>query len=336
MKIYHNLSDFQKLDNAVVTIGTFDGVHFGHQKIIKQLVAKAKADKGESVILTFFPHPRMIIDPENQDLKMINTINEKAEILRSLGVDHLIITPFTRDFSNQTPDEYIKNTLVENIGTKHIIIGYDHRFGKDRSGNLTDLKAAGIHFGFTVEEIKEQDIHDVAVSSTKIRQALLAGDVSLAADYLGYPFSIFGRVIKGDKIGRTIGFPTANLFVEETYKLIPGDGIYAVTVEISEEFEEGSVDSESRLRTSDSRLRTFKGMAYIGQRPTINGMTRNIEVNIFDFDQEIYGQDIKMNFLKFLRHDVKFTGLEALTLQLHQDKEATLAFFASSATHLKK
>ncbi|KQN32391.1 riboflavin biosynthesis protein RibF [Pedobacter sp. Leaf41] len=336
MKIYHNLSDFQKLDNAVVTIGTFDGVHFGHQKIIKQLVAKAKADKGESVILTFFPHPRMIIDPENQDLKMINTINEKAEILRSLGVDHLIITPFTRDFSNQTPDEYIKNTLVENIGTKHIIIGYDHRFGKDRSGNLSDLKVAGIHFGFTVEEIKEQDIHDVAVSSTKIRQALLAGDVSLAADYLGYPFSIFGRVIKGDKIGRTIGFPTANLFVEETYKLIPGDGIYAVTVEISEEFEEGSVDSESRLRTSDSRLRTFKGMAYIGQRPTINGMTRNIEVNIFDFDQEIYGQDIKMNFLKFLRHDVKFTGLEALTLQLHQDKEATLAFFASSATHLKK
>ena len=336
MKIYHNLSDFQKLDNAVVTIGTFDGVHFGHQKIIKQLVAKAKADKGESVILTFFPHPRMIIDPENQDLKMINTINEKAEILRSLGVDHLIITPFTRDFSNQTPDEYIKNTLVENIGTKHIIIGYDHRFGKDRSGNLTDLKTAGIHFGFTVEEIKEQDIHDVAVSSTKIRQALLAGDVSLAADYLGYPFSIFGRVIKGDKIGRTIGFPTANLFVEETYKLIPGDGIYAVTVEISEEVEEGSVDSESRLRTSDSRLRTFKGTAYIGQRPTINGMTRNIEVNIFDFDQEIYGQDIKMNFLKFLRHDVKFTGLEALTLQLHQDKEATLAFFASSATHLKK
>ena len=319
-----------------MTIGTFDGVHFGHQKIIKQLVAKAKADKGESVILTFFPHPRMIIDPENQDLKMINTINEKAEILRSLGVDHLIITPFTRDFSNQTPDEYIKNTLVENIGTKHIIIGYDHRFGKDRSGNLSDLKAAGIHFGFTVEEIKEQDIHDVAVSSTKIRQALLAGDVSLAADYLGYPFSIFGRVIKGDKIGRTIGFPTANLFVEETYKLIPGDGIYAVTVEISEEFEEGSVDSESRLRTSDSRLQTFKGMAYIGQRPTINGMTRNIEVNIFDFDQEIYGQDIKMNFLKFLRHDVKFTGLEALTLQLHQDKEATLAFFASSATHLKK
>jgi len=313
LKIYNHLSEFSKLNNAIVTIGTFDGVHFGHQKIIKQLVEKAKADGGESVILTFFPHPRMIIDPENQDLKMINTINEKAEILKSLGVDHLIITPFTRDFSNQLPEDYIKNTLVNTIGTKHIIIGYDHRFGKDRSGNLADLKAAGLHYDFTVEEIVEQDIHDVAVSSTKIREALLAGDVALAADYLGYPFSIFGRVIKGDKIGRTIGFPTANIFVEETYKLIPGDGIYAVTVEMD---------------CHQSR-KTFKGMAYIGQRPTINGMTRNIEVNIFDFDQEIYGQDIKMNFLKFLRHDVKFTGLEALTLQLQKDKEATLDFFKS-------
>lgn len=326
MKIYNNLSDFKKLDNAIVTIGTFDGVHFGHQKIIKQLVQKAKADNGESVILTFFPHPRMIIDPENQDLKMINTINEKAEILKSLGVDHLIITPFTRDFSNQLPEDYIKNTLVNNIGTKHIIIGYDHRFGKDRSGNLSDLKAAGLHYGFSVEEIMEQDIHDVAVSSTKIRQALLAGDVSLANDYLGYPFSIFGRVIKGDKIGRTIGFPTANIFVEETYKLIPGDGIYAVTVEMESEVRSPESDVLNP-KPSTLNLQPYKGMAYIGQRPTINGMTRNIEVNIFDFNQEIYGQDIKMNFLKFLRHDVKFTGLEALTVQLQKDKEATLAYF---------
>ncbi|WP_090766576.1 bifunctional riboflavin kinase/FAD synthetase [Pedobacter soli] len=330
MKIYHNLSEFSKLDNAIVTIGTFDGVHFGHQKIINQLVQKAKADQGESVILTFFPHPRMIIDPENQDLKMINTINEKADILKNLGVDHLIITPFTRDFSNQLPEDYIKNTLVDNIGTKHIIIGYDHRFGKDRQGNLNDLKAAGLHYGFTVEEIMEQDIHDVAVSSTKIRQALLAGDVSLASDYLGYPFSIFGRVIKGDKIGRTIGFPTANIFVEETYKLIPGDGIYAVTVEINSAPSVESLATD-QLQTSNPKLQTYQGMAYIGQRPTINGMTRNIEVNIFDFNQEIYGQDIKMNFLKFLRHDVKFTGLEALTVQLQKDKEATLAFFETTA-----
>jgi len=327
LKIYNNLSEFKKLANAIVTIGTFDGVHFGHQKIIKQLVQKAKADNGESVILTFFPHPRMIIDPENQDLKMINTINEKAEILNRLGVDHLIITPFTRDFSNQLPEDYIKNILVDDIGTKHIIIGYDHRFGKDRSGNLNVLKTAGTHFGFTVEEIMEQDIHDVAVSSTKIRQALLAGDVELANDYLGYPFSIFGKVIKGDKIGRTIGFPTANIFVEEIYKLIPGDGIYAVTVEMSSEFEvEPSEAGILQVPGSEPKT-TYQGMAYIGQRPTINGMTRNIEVNIFDFNREIYGQDIKMNFLKFLRHDVKFTGLEALTVQLQKDKEATLAYF---------
>lgn len=330
MKIYQNLSDFKKLDNAIVTIGTFDGVHYGHQKIIKQLVEKAKSENGESVILTFFPHPRMIIEPENQDLKMISTINEKAEILENLGVDHLIITPFTRDFSNQMPDDYIKNILVDQIGIKHIIIGYDHRFGKDRCGNLSVLKVAGLQYGFSVKEIMEQDIHDVTVSSTKIREALLAGDVGLAADYLGYPFSVFGRVIKGDKIGRTIGFPTANIFVEETYKLIPSDGIYAVTVEMKTEVrsQEPEVNTlqPSTLNLTPS---TYKGMAYIGQRPTINGMTRNIEVNIFDFNQEIYGQDIKMNFLKFLRYDVKFTGLETLKIQLQKDKEDTLAYFAS-------
>ncbi|GGC50791.1 riboflavin biosynthesis protein [Pedobacter quisquiliarum] len=307
LKIYHHLSDFKKLENAVVTIGTFDGVHFGHRKIVSRLVETANATGGETVILTFFPHPRLIIDPENQELKMINTINEKAAILESLGVNHLIITPFTRDFSNLSPDEYINQVLVDTIGVKHIIVGYDHRFGKDRKGCMEDLINAGKVQGFDVEEIPEQDIHDVAVSSTQIRRALLSGDVALAATYLGYHFSLKGRVIKGDKIGRTIGFPTANIFVEESYKLIPADGIYAVTVDLNE----GS----------------FKGMAYIGQRPTINGMTRNIEVNIFDFSQEIYGQDITMTFMEFLRHDVKFTGLEALKVQLQQDKEDTLAFF---------
>ncbi|MGV3546776.1 MAG: bifunctional riboflavin kinase/FMN adenylyltransferase, partial [Pedobacter sp.] len=209
MKIYHQLSEFKKLPNAVVTIGTFDGVHFGHQKIIKRLCELAKSSGGETVLLTFFPHPRMIIDPENQELKMINTIDEKAQILASLGVDHLIITPFTRDFSNLSAEEYIKIILVDAIGTKKIIIGYDHRFGKDRLGNIQTLVENSSVYGYDVEEIPEQDINDVAVSSTKIRKALLDGDVALANEYLGYAFSIYGPVIKGDKIGRTIGFPTA-------------------------------------------------------------------------------------------------------------------------------
>lgn len=310
MKIYNHFSEFKKLSNAVVTIGTFDGVHYGHQKIISRLCELAKTTGGESVILTFFPHPRLIIDPENQNLKMINTMDEKAKILAGLGVDHLIITPFTRDFSNLTPSEYINKILIDTIGVKTIIVGYDHRFGKDRLGGMKDLEEFGNLHGFKIVEIAEQDINDVAVSSTKIRNSLMNGEVSLAAKYLGYNFSIHGRVIKGDKIGRTIGFPTANIFIEETYKLIPSDGIYAVTVELNSEI--------------------YKGMAYIGQRPTINGMTRNIEVNIFDFDKEIYGQNITMTFLQFLRHDVKFTGLEALKAQLYLDKLGTLNYFESN------
>ena len=309
MKIYNHLSEFKRLNNAVATIGTFDGVHYGHQKIIKRLCELAKATGGESVILTFFPHPRLIIDPENQDLKMINTIAEKAEILASLGVDHLIITPFTRDFSNLSPSEYIKNILVDTIGIKQLIVGYDHRFGKDRSGGMKDLVAFSEPYGYQIEEIGEQDINDVAVSSTKIRQSLLNGQVGLAKTYLGYQFSLYGPVIKGDKIGRTIGFPTANIFIEQPYKIIPSDGIYAVTVEMENE--------------------SYQGMAYIGQRPTINGMTRNIEVNIFDFSREIYGQYIKMKFWEFLREDVKFTGLETLKLQLQKDREDTIAYFAA-------
>ncbi|MET3114810.1 riboflavin kinase/FMN adenylyltransferase [Pedobacter sp. CG_S7] len=308
MKIYHHLSEFKKLNNAVVTIGTFDGVHYGHQKIVKRLCELAKTTGGESVILTFFPHPRLILDPENQDLKMINTISEKAVILADLGVDHLIIIPFTRDFSNLSAKEYINNVLVNTLGTKYIIVGYDHRFGKDRKGGMPELEEYAKVYDYKIEVIKEQDINDVAVSSTKIRQALLEGNVALAAQYLGYHFSLEGRVIKGDKIGRTIGFPTANIFIEETYKLIPSDGIYAVTVKMENDL--------------------YKGMAYIGQRPTINGMTRNIEVNIFDFNQEIYGQVIKMSFLQFLRHDVKFTGLETLKEQLQKDKENTLNYFS--------
>jgi riboflavin kinase/FMN adenylyltransferase len=305
MKIYHHIDEFTPVKNAVVTIGTFDGVHIGHRKIISRIKELATASGGETVILTFFPHPRMILHPEDESIKLITTITEKAGLLEQLGVDHLIITPFSRDFSNQSPEGYIRDVLVNKIGTKKIVIGYDHRFGKDRQGGLQDLLAQAPVYGFEVIEIPEQDINDVAISSTRVRTALLCGDIYIANECLGYPFFITGKVIRGDQLGRTLGYPTANLMVEERYKLIPSDGIYAVKVKI-----EG---------------KEYKGMAYIGHRPTVNGMTRNIEVNIFDFSADIYNKELRMEFLHFVREDIKFASLEELVVQLGKDKEDVLA-----------
>jgi riboflavin kinase/FMN adenylyltransferase len=305
MKIYHHIDEFTPVKNAVVTIGTFDGVHIGHRKIISRIKELATTSGGETVILTFFPHPRMILHPEDESIKLITTITEKAGLLEQLGVDHLIITPFSRDFSNQSPEGYIRDVLVNKIGTKKIVIGYDHRFGKDRQGGLQDLLAQAPVYGFEVIEIPEQDINDVAISSTRVRTALLCGDIYIANECLGYPFFITGKVIRGDQLGRTLGYPTANLMVEERYKLIPSDGIYAVKVKI-----EG---------------KEYKGMAYIGHRPTVNGMTRNIEVNIFDFSADIYNKELRMEFLHFVREDIKFASLEELVVQLGKDKEDVLA-----------
>ncbi|MBC7398320.1 MAG: bifunctional riboflavin kinase/FAD synthetase [Mucilaginibacter sp.] len=301
MNIYHHIDEFKPVKNAVVTIGTFDGVHLGHRKIISRIKELADATGGETVILTFFPHPRMILHPEDESIKLINTINEKAQLLEQLGVDHLIINPFSRDFSNQSAEDYIRDVLVNKIGTKKIVIGYDHRFGKDRRGGLEDLLHLSPVYGYEVIEIPEQDINDVAVSSTRIREALLVADIDLANQFLGYLFFITGKVIRGDQIGRQIGYPTANIQVEEKYKLIPADGIFAVKVQ--------HADIE------------YKGMAYIGSRPTINGMTRNIEVNLFNFDKEIYNESIRMEFLHFIRGDVKFNGLDELKVQIAKDKE---------------
>lgn len=305
MNIYHHIDEFKAVSNAVVTIGTFDGVHFGHRKIIARLKEIAAASGGETVILTFFPHPRMILNPEDESLKLINTINEKAQLLEQLGVDHLIITPFSRDFSNQSPEDYIRDVLVNKIGTKKIVIGYDHHFGKDRKGSFADLLNLGPVYGFEVVEIPEQDIDEVAVSSTRVRTALLNNDIAQAHAYLGYPFFITGAVIRGDQIGRKIGYPTANIHIAERYKLIPGDGIFAVKVKVNEV--------------------EYKGMAYIGQRPTVNGITRNIEVNIFDFDQEIYNQQVRMYFYHYVRGDAKFSSLDELKQQLAKDREDVLA-----------
>lgn len=327
MQIYHDIREFKPLKNAVVTIGTFDGVHLGHRKIISRLQEVARQTGGETVILTFFPHPRMILHPEDQNLKLITTIEEKAALMTDLGINHLIITPFSRDFSNLSAEEYIREMLVDRIGTKKIVIGYDHRFGKDRSGGLKELQYFAPVYGFEVEEIPEQDVNDLAVSSSRIRKAVLSGEISLANQFLGYAFFITGKVIRGDQIGRTLGYPTANLFIEESYKLIPADGIYAVEVEVKGERQKVE-DTANSLSTGEGwGEASKKGMAYIGHRPTINGMTRNIEVNIFDFNQDIYNHILKMIFHSFIRHDVKFAGLEELTKQLGRDKESVLSFF---------
>jgi len=316
MKIYRNIEDFIPLDNAVVTIGTFDGVHIGHQKILSSLKEYAQRINGETVLLTFFPHPRMILHPDDDSLRLINTIEEKADRLADCGVDHLIVTPFTRDFSNQSAEEYIREILVSKIGTKRIVIGYDHHFGKDRKGTLADLLKYAEQYNYSVQEIPEQDVNDVAVSSTKIREALILGEIATANKYLGYPFPITGKVVKGQQLGRTIGYPTANIEVPESYKLIPAYGIYAV---------EAQVIQQNELYTGDYippfKGPLIKGMGYIGTRPTIRGVNRSIEINFFDLQEDLYGKTLRISFLHFVRHDQKFGSIEELTAQLAVDEQ---------------
>jgi riboflavin kinase / FMN adenylyltransferase len=308
MKVYRGLEEFSGVKNAVVTTGTFDGVHVGHRKIISRLKETAAQINGESVILTFFPHPRLVLFPEDNDLKLINTLSERIELLDKAGIDHLVVIPFTKEFSRLTSVEFIQKILVEKIQTKKLVIGYDHHFGKNREGSFEHLKQYSHEYGFTVEEIPEQDINDVAVSSTKIRAALLNGDIKTADIYLGYPFSIEGKVIRGDQIGRQIGYPTANISIEENYKLIPGDGIYAVKIFLSGD--------------------EYKGMLYIGNRPVVNGQSKSIEVYIFDFDQNIYDQPIKAEFHHFIRNDMELKNLEQLKEQLREDEIMIRKFFS--------
>jgi riboflavin kinase/FMN adenylyltransferase len=304
MKIYHNLDDFTQLKYGVVTSGTFDGVHLGHQKILQRLHESAKINNGETVVITFWPHPRIILKPTDLSLKLLNTFEEKAELLREQGIDHLIRIPFTKEFSQITSQDFITKILVNTIGTKKLVIGYDHRFGKNREGSFEQLKLNGPAYGFDVEEIPQQDIDHIAVSSSKIRKALETGDLDTATHFLGRPYSISGRIIKGDKLGRVLGYPTANIDLDSHDKLIPIEGIYAVKV-MHENLEYG-------------------GMLYIGTRPTVDGSKRTIEVNIFHFEKEIYGESLQVSFIKLLRMDSKFQDLESLREQLHKDKEAAL------------
>jgi len=323
MKIYRSLEEFESLDNAIVTIGTFDGVHIGHQKILKKLIDCAKDTNGESVLLTFFPHPRLIINPDDENLRLINDIEEKVHQLAIAGLDHLIITPFTRDFSNQTAEEYIRNVLVNKLGTKTIIIGYDHHFGKDRKGNISDLIELSEIFDFQVKEITKQDIEDVAVSSTRIREALIMGNIETANKYLGYEFELTGTVIKGDQIGRTIGFPTANIHVHEEHKLIPAYGIYAVEVEIYPAVP--SISAGDYIDPIPEKI--AQGMCYIGTRPTVDGMHRKIEVNLLDFTDDLYDKTLRINFYKHIRGDERYDSLEELQAQIKIDEQNIRAYF---------
>ncbi len=304
MRIYYNIDDFVKLPNAVVTSGTFDGVHIGHQRILERLKEIADKVKGETVVITFWPHPRLVLYPEDNTLQILNTFEEKADLLKEQGIQHLLRIPFTKEFSQITSQEFVDNILVKRMGTKKLVIGYDHRFGKNRVGSFEQLKLNGPEYGFDVEEIPRQEIDDIGVSSTKIRKALFEGDIKTATHFLGRPYAMSGRIIKGDKLGRVLGFPTANVDIDSHHKLIPAEGIYAVTVQY-----------ESA---------TFGGMLYIGNRPTVGGTKRSIEVNIFSFDKEIYGENLTIKLMAPLRKDVHFADLEALKIQLEADKASAL------------
>jgi riboflavin kinase/FMN adenylyltransferase len=304
MQVHYNIDSLPLFKNATITIGTFDGVHLGHQVIINTLKQEAKDVNGESVIITFHPHPRKVVSSIVTGIRLINTLDERIALLAKTGVDHLVVVPFTEYFANQTAEEYIKYFLVEKFKPTTIIIGYDHRFGKDRTGNYLLMVQKAIEYNYTLKEIPEHLLDAVKVSSTTIRNALLHGQIEEANKLLGYAFFFTGQVVHGNKIGRTIGYPTANLKSNTDEKITLGDGIYAVYVTVVE--------------------KKYKGMLSIGFRPTVDGKKRVTEVNIFDFDTEIYDQTIKVEIKKHLRQEVKFNSLDELKQQLHTDKENSL------------
>ena len=307
MKVYSNIEEFQKLGKAVVTTGTFDGVHLGHYKILDRLKEVARNCGGETVLLTFFPHPRMVLYPDS-DLELINTQEEKIALLEKAGIDHLIIHPFSKKFSRLTSVAFIRDILVNQIGTHKLVIGYDHHFGRNREGSFDHLKEYGPLYGFEVEEIPAQDVRDIAVSSTKIRKALVSGDIKTTLAYLNHEFTLKGSVVHGAKKGRDLGYPTANIEIKEDYKIIPANGVYVVNV-----FTDGN---------------SYKGMLNIGVRPTVSGTGKTIEVHILDYTGDLYGKEIEISLLARIRDEQKFDSEEALISQLGHDKLSTLKFFS--------
>ena len=305
MQVHNNIEQLPSFRNAVITIGTFDGVHMGHRQIIDKLKEEAKAINGETVIITFHPHPRKVISSTILGVRLINTLDERLKLLEQLGVDHVVVVPFTEAFANQPAEEYIKNFLIGKFKPHTIIIGYDHRFGKERKGDYLLLEKMATEMGYRLKEIPKHVLDEISISSTRIREALLEGKIEVADKLLGYDFFFSGTVVHGDKLGRQLGYPTANLKAVDEEKIVPGNGIYAVYAE-----------------TKDSTR--YKGMMSIGFRPTVDGKKRVIEVNIFDFNKDIYDQSLKVYVKKYLREEIKFNNLGELVKQIDQDKVDSL------------
>ena len=306
MKVYTDIHSLPVFNKAVITTGSFDGVHVGHTKIISQLISEAERIGGTPVLITFYPHPKQIVQIKDKPLYVLNTPEEKYELLQKMGIENIVVVPFDKEFSELSAKKYIEDFLVKNFHLSLIVVGYDHRFGNNREGDFDLLKKGGLKNNYEVIEIPEHILKDITISSTNIRRDLLSGDIETAAEYLGYNYFFSGIVTEGNKLGRTIGYPTANLTVVNENKLIPADGVYAVDVAINQTF--------------------YKGMMNIGNRPTVNGKKRTIEVNIFNFDENIYGQEIKITFKKSLRSEIKFGGLNELKKQLVIDKQMAIEF----------
>jgi riboflavin kinase/FMN adenylyltransferase len=298
LKIFHSIKSFSSNNQTIVTIGTFDGVHLGHQKILKQITKSAQELHCESLVLTFFPHPRMVLQKDTE-MKQLNSFNEKLELLDNLGIDNLVIHPFDKEFSRLTAEEFVKQVLVDVFRVKKVIIGYDHRFGRNRTATIDDLNSFGETYGFEVEQISAEQINEVSISSTKIRNAILEGNVEIAASYLGYNYPITGIVSKGNQLGRTIGYPTANIKIVDEHKLIPSNGVY--------------------VAKSIINGITIYGMMNIGLRPTVDGSTQTLEIHFFDFKKDIYNQEITVLLLKRMRSEQKFDSIDALKAQLNND-----------------
>lgn len=312
MQVIHDPAEFPRLQNAVVTSGTFDGVHLGHRKILQRLQEVARQSGGPSVVITYWPHPRLVLapppsHPDPKPLHLLNTLEERIEKLAEYGIDYLLIVPFTREFAEWTSEQYIRELLLDKVGTSKLVIGYDHRFGKNREGSFEYLRQHAAEYGLEVEEIPREDVDAVGVSSTRIRRALEAGDVATAARYLGYDYPFTGTVVRGQQLGRTIGYPTANIRCEEALKQVPGRGVYAV------------------MATTAAGTR-HPAMLNIGVRPTVGGSPQEtVEAHLLDFDGDLYDQPLTVQFVARLRDEQKFSGLDALKAQLAQDAEAARA-----------